>query len=265
MEASKNITIEIFVVDNHSKDGSAEVVKNEFPTVKLIINKINTGFSSANNQALRLATGSFLLLLNPDTIVEKDTFSKCLGFMNTHPDAGCIGVRMVNGDGVFLPESKRALPDPLTAFFKSFGVSVLFPESPFFSRYYLPEIDSNEISLTEVISGAFMMLRKEALEQAGLLDEDYFMYGEDIDLSYRLLKTDYKNYYFPGTQIIHFKGKSTDRNSFSDILHFYRAMRIYVSKRYGGLKYIPFRILVLSAIYFREFFALSNRLLKRKF
>jgi GT2 family glycosyltransferase len=264
-EASKNINTETFVVDNNSKDGSAELVRSEFPSVKLIINKFNSGFSSANNQALRLASGSFLLLLNPDTIVEKDTFSKCIDFMNNHPDAGALGVRMVNGDGIFLPESKRALPDPLTAFFKSFGVSVLFPKSPFFSRYYLPGINNNETSLTEVISGAFMMLRKEALNQAGLLDEDYFMYGEDIDLSYRLLKTDYKNYYFPGTQIIHFKGKSTERNSLTDILYFYSAMRIYVRKRYSGLKYFPFRMPVMFAIYLREFIAISKRTLKRKF
>jgi O-antigen biosynthesis protein len=262
-EASKDMESEIFVVDNDSKDGSAYVVKNEFPHVKLIINNTNTGFSAANNQALRLSTGRFLLLLNPDTIVENDTFSKCLDFMNSHPEAGGLGVRMVNGDGIFLPESKRALPDPLTAFFKTFGLSFLFPKSPIFSRYYLPEIENNETSLTEVISGAFMMIRKDALDLAGLLDEDYFMYGEDIDFSYRLLKTGYRNYYFTGTQITHFKGKSTDRNSISDILHFYKAMRIYVRKRYAGPASFLFRLPVISAIYLREFFAIANRIIHR--
>jgi GT2 family glycosyltransferase len=265
IEASETIESEIFVVDNNSQDDSVSVVKDEFPFVKLIINKINSGFSVANNQALRIATGHYLLLLNPDTIVEKDAFSKCLDFMNSHPDAGCIGVRMVNGNGIFLPESKRALPDPLTAFFKSSGISSLFPKSPFFSRYYLPSVDNNEISLTEVISGAFMMLRKEALDQTGYLDEGYFMYGEDIDLSFRLLQTKFKNYYFPGTTIIHFKGKSTERNSIADILHFYKAMRIYVRKRYTGTIYLPLRLLLLSAIYVREFFAISNRVIRRRF
>lgn len=263
LEASQDIRSEIFVVENNSKDDSADLVRNEFPSVKLIVNSINKGFSKATNQALRIAAGKFLLLLNPDTVVEKDTFSKCIDFMNKHDDAGALGVRMVNGDGIFLPESKRAFPDPRTAFFKSFGISFLFPKSPFFSRYYLPQIDSYEISQTEVISGAFMLLRREALEQAGLPDEDYFMYGEDIDLSYRLLQTGYKNYYFPSTQIIHFKGKSTERNSFTDIQHFYRAMRIYVRKRYKGMKYVPFRIVVITAVYLRELMALGNRFSRR--
>lgn len=263
LAASRNIVCEIFVVDNNSEDGSAEAVRNEFPSVSLIINKVNSGFSVANNQALRIAKGRLLLLLNPDTIVEKDTFSKCIDFMNSHPDAGCIGVRMVNGDGLFLPESKRAFPDPITAFFKTFGISYLLPQSPFFSRYYLPMIDSHKISQTEVVSGAFMMMRKEALEKSGLLDEDFFMYGEDIDLSYRLSRTGFKNYYFPGTQIVHFKGKSTKMNSSEDILHFYKAMRIYVTKRYAGWKNIPFRLMVITAIYIRELLALANRILIR--
>lgn len=260
--ASKNLDIEVFVVDNNSDDGSSDLVKKEFSSVNLICNNTNPGFSVANNQALRMAEGRLLLLLNPDTLVENDTFSKCINFMNTHADAGALGVRMVNGEGKYLPESKRAFPDPYTALFKSFGIAYLFPKSPFFNRYYLPLIDSNETSLTEVISGAFMMVRREALDKSGLLDESFFMYGEDIDLSYRLLQTGYKNYYFPGTQITHFKGKSTKRNSCTDILHFYSAMRIYVRKRYKR-QFWPFRILLFSAIYVREGIALANRFLKR--
>lgn len=261
--AADNIESEVFVVDNNSKDGSIELVKNEFPSVNLICNDSNTGFSVANNQALRIARGRLLLLLNPDTIVESDTFSKCIDFMKSHPDAGSIGVKMVDGEGLYLPESKRAFPDPRTAFFKSVGISYLFPKSSYFSRYYLPQIDSNEISLTEVISGAFMMIRREALDKSGLLDEDFFMYGEDIELSYRLLQTGFRNYYFPCTQIIHFKGKSTKRNSCTDILHFYSAMRIYVRKRYVNWKVRPIRILLLIAIYVREGFALAKRVATR--
>jgi O-antigen biosynthesis protein len=265
LAASRNSDIEVFVVDNNSTDGSADLVKKEFPSVNLICNKSNPGFSVANNQALRIAGGRLLLLLNPDTIVANDTFLKCIDFMNIHADAGTLGVRMVNGEGKYLPESKRAFPDPYTAFFKSFGIAFLFPKSPFLNRYYLPQIDSNETSLTEVISGAFMMVRREALDKSGLLDEDFFMYGEDIDLSYRLLQTGFKNYYFPGTQIIHFKGKSTKRNSCTDILHFYNAMRIYVRKRYMKWTEMPIRILLLIAIYVREIFALANRVITRTF
>jgi GT2 family glycosyltransferase len=257
--ALEKIDSEIFVVDNNSEDGSVEMIKKEFPWVKLIINKINYGFSIANNQAIRKSAGRYVLLLNPDTIVEKDTFSKCINFMNNHPDAGAMGIRMVNGEGKFLPESKRAIPTPGTAFFKSFGLSFLFPGSRYFNRYYLPQIDSRETSITEVISGAFMFMRHEALNKSGLLDEDFFMYGEDVDLSYRLMQNGYRNYYFPEIQIIHFKGRSTPRKGFGDIRYFYKAMRVYVRKRaLEGINrtYVP---LIISAITFREGLALINR------
>ena len=260
--ASENIDCEIFVVDNNSEDGSIEMITSEFPVVKLIINNVNAGFSSANNQAIKKAAGRFVLLLNPDTVVENDTFSKCIDFMNKRPDAGAMGIRMINGEGRFLPESKRALPTPGIAFFKSFGFSFLFPESRFLNRYYLPQTDNHETSLTEVISGAFMFIRREVLNKSGLLDEDFFMYGEDIDLSYRLLQTGYKNYYFPEVQIVHFKGRSTEKNSFKDILYFYKAMRIYVNKRAAEGNYVSLRFLIIVAVFFREGLALANRFLR---
>ncbi|MCE5348097.1 MAG: glycosyltransferase family 2 protein [Bacteroidales bacterium] len=258
-KASNNIDCEIFVVDNNSIDDSCAIVKQEFPEVILICNNINSGFSVANNQAINNAKGKFVLLLNPDTLVEENTFTKCINFMNQHPDAGALGVRMVNGNGEFLPESKRSLPTLPTAFFKVFGFSSLFRGSRFFNRYHLPYIGSFEISKIEVISGAFMFIRREALDKTGLLDEDFFIYGEDIDLSYRLLQAGYNNYYFPGTQIIHFKGKSTARNNFNDIMHFYNAMRIYVRKRSeeGKIKFLYF--LIAPAIYFRQSLAVINR------
>lgn len=256
---------EIFVVDNNSEDGSAEMIKNEFPDVKLINNTVNYGFSAANNQAIKKSVGQFVVLLNPDTIVEEDTFLKCLDFMNKHTDAGALGIRMTDSEGKFLPESKRALPTLRTAFFKSFGLSFLFPKSQFFSRYYLPQIDSRETSLTEVISGAFMFIRREALDISGLLDEDFFMYGEDIDLSYRLLQTGYKNYYFPGTWIVHFKGCSTARDSYKDILHFYKAMMVYVRKRAKEGNYGPLWVFIICAVSLREALALINRFLRLTF
>lgn len=261
-KASENIDSEIFVVDNNSNDDSCILVEQEFPEIILIKNKVNSGFSAANNQAIKLAKGRFVLILNPDTIIEENTFTGCIRFMNDHPDAGALGVRMVDGEGRFLPESKRAFPTPKTAFFKIFGLSFLFPESRLFNRYYLSHIDSFETSVTEVISGAFMFIRGETLRKTGLLDEEFFMYGEDIDLSYRLLQTGYNNYYFPGTRIIHFKGRSTCRDNVTDILYFYKAMRIYIRKRSAEGKYNLLYFLLMPAIYFREGLALLNRILR---
>lgn len=263
--AVEEIESEIFVVDNNSGDGSAEMVKREFPDIKLIENKFNSGFSAANNQAIKDSYGRFILLLNPDTIVEKDTFLKCTEFMNSHPDAGAVGVRMMNGEGKFLPESKRAFPTIQTAFFKTVGLSYLFPRSSLINRYYLPQIDLTETSLTEVISGAFMFLRRDALNKSGLLDEDYFMYGEDIDLSYRLVHTGYFNYYFPGAVIVHFKGKSTPKDGYTDIRSFYKAMRIYIKKRAAEGNYGSFRFILIAATRLRELLALSNRFLRLTF
>jgi O-antigen biosynthesis protein len=263
--ASENIDCEIFVIDNNSPDDSCVMVEKDFPQVILIKNKINKGFSHANNQAIKLSKGRFILLLNPDTLVNDDTFVKGIRFMNDHPDTGAMGVKMINGEGLFLPESKRAIPTPLTAFFKIFGFSCLFPQSGFFNRYYLINIDNHETSETEIISGAFMLISREALVKTGLLDEDYFMYGEDIDFSYRLLQNGFKNYYNPDIQITHFKGKSTGRNNYNDILHFYRAMRIYVRKRSAEGNFIFFHSLFIIAIYFREGLALINRFFHIRF
>lgn len=263
--AAYNIDCEIFVVDNNSEDGSAEMIKNEFPDVRLIINKDNYGFSAANNQAIKLSSGRFLLLLNPDTLVMKDTFTDCIEYMDKHADAGALGVRMINGEGIFLPESKRAFPTPLTAFYKIFGLSYLFPKSPLLNKYYLPQVTNLHPSCTEVISGAFMFIRREALNRSGPLDEDFFMYGEDIDLSYRLAQTGYNNYYLPDIQIVHYKGKCTSRNSYNDILQFYKAMRIYTRKRAREGKYKSIVLIILPAVCFIEMLALFNRFLKLTF
>lgn len=237
-KASENLDCEIFVVDNKSTDGSCSMVEAEFPEVKLIKNRVNRGYSSANNQALKTASGRYVLLLNPDTIVKENTFRSCISFMDSHPDAGATGVRMINGKGKFLPESKRALPTPGTAFFKMSGLSYLFPKSRLFNRYNLGHLDSMQISKADVISGAFMFLRAEAVAKTGLLDEEFFMYGEDIDYSYRLLKAGYNNYYFPDAEIIHFKGESTKKENIKAVVNFYKAMAIYVRKHYtsGNMK-----------------------------
>ena len=233
MKAAENISSETIVVDNNSADGSCSMVRMNFPGVRLIRNSHNAGFSAACNQAIKVSSGRFVLLLNPDTIVEEDTFKKCLNFMKEHTDAGAVGVKMINGEGRFLPESKRSLPTPATAFFKMAGLSGLFPKSGLFNRYYLGHIDNSETTEADILSGAFMFIRREALDKTGLLDETYFMYGEDIDLSYRLINAGYKNYYYPAAKIIHYKGESTRKGDINYIVHFYRAMLIFIGSHFG--------------------------------
>ena len=213
LKAAERIDCEIFVVDNNSVDGSVALVRQKFPEVKLIVNKDNVGFSRANNQAIRESNGRYVLLLNPDTLVEEDTFSKTVGFMDEHPNAGGLGVKMIDGKGRFLPESKRGLPTPSVAFYKIFGLSALFPKSKIFGKYHLGFLSKEETHSVEVLSGAFMLMRKSALDKVGLLDEDFFMYGEDIDLSYRIILGGYKNYYYHNARIIHYKGESTKKSS----------------------------------------------------
>ncbi len=242
---------EVWVVDNHSVDGSLKMLKEKFPQVKLIANQENVGFARANNQAIRQSTGEYVLLLNPDTLVESDTFSKCLEFMDAHPDGGGLGVKMVNGKGEFLPESKRGLPLPSVAFYKIFGLSKLFPKSRKFGSYHLTYLDKDEINPVDVLSGAFMLLRRKALDEVGLLDEDYFMYGEDIDLSYRITQGGYKNYYFPQTRIIHYKGESTKKSSVNYVVVFYRAMQIFAQKHFSHKNAGIFNFMINFAIWFR--------------
>jgi GT2 family glycosyltransferase len=232
--AAKLVETQVFVVDNASSDGSAELVSAHFPEVFLIKNTENVGFSTANNQAIRASEGDFVLLLNPDTLVEADTFRKCVDFMDAHPRGGGLGVRMLDGGGRFLPESKRGFPSPWVAFCKTFGLARIFSSSRLFNEYhlgYLPENETNEVA---VLSGAFMMMRRAALDEVGLLDEAFFMYGEDIDLSYRLTQGGWTNYYFSDTQIIHYKGESTKKGSLNYVKVFYQAMIIFAKKHFTG-------------------------------
>lgn len=230
--ATKDISSEFFVVDNHSKDQSAEMVKNHFPEVNLIINAKNVGFSAANNQAIAKAQGKFILVINPDTVTNPDTLNKALNFLNTREDIGCIGVRMLNAKGDFLPESKRGLPTPWVSFCKLSGLYRIFPKSKLFNSYYMGWINEFETTEVDVLPGAFMLFRASAIKNVGLFDEAFFMYGEDIDLSYRLKLAGYKNYYFPETYITHFKGQSTRKFSFKYIFSFYGSMFIFVRKHF---------------------------------
>ncbi len=259
LKATKNIPAEIFVVDNNSADGSRQLVMEKFPGVHFIGNKVNVGFSKANNQAIREAKGKYILLLNPDTVVEEDTFSKVIDYMNLHPEAGGLGVKMIDGKGNFLPESKRGLPTPWVAFCKMFGLSALFPKSKKFARYHLSFLNENEVHEVDVLAGAFMLLRKETLDKVGLLDEDFFMYGEDIDLSYRISKGGYKNIYFPETTIIHYKGESTKKGSLNYVKVFYNAMIIFARKHYSSGKAGIYTFLLHLAIWFRATLSVLRR------
>ncbi|HZH74172.1 MAG TPA: glycosyltransferase [Mariniphaga sp.] len=251
LNASKGISSEIFVVDNNSVDGSVQLVKEKFPQVKIIENEINVGFSKANNQAIRIATGKYILLLNPDTVVEEHTFSKVVQFMEQRPETGGLGVKMIDGKGNFLPESKRGLPTPWVAFYKMFGLSALFPRSKRFGKYHLTYLDKSKIHEVDVLAGAFMLLRREVLDKVGMLDENFFMYGEDIDLSYRITKGGYKNYYFPETTIIHYKGESTKKGTLNYVKVFYSAMIIFAQKHFSSGKANTFSFLLQLAIWFR--------------
>ncbi len=239
------------------------MVQQKFPNVHCIANKENVGFSSANNQAIALSDARYILLLNPDTVVEEDTFDKVVTFMDAHPEGGGLGVRMVDGKGRFLPESKRGLPTPMVAFYKIFGLSKIFPKSKRFGRYhlgYLSEFETNEV---DVLSGAFMLMRKETLEKVGVLDETFFMYGEDIDLSYRIQLGGYKNYYFPETKIIHYKGESTKKSSVNYVFIFYRAMIIFAKKHFSQNNAKLFSFAIHLAIYLRASLSIVRRFIER--
>ena len=251
LNASKGLDVEVIVVDNNSVDKSVDLVRTKFPEVQLIANKDNVGFSKANNQAIRIAKGEYVLLLNPDTLLEEDTLKKCCDFMDAHPDAGGLGVKMVDGKGKFLPESKRGLPTPEVAFFKMFGLASIFPKSKLFGKYHLGYLPENETHSVDVLSGAYMFMRKETLDKVGLLDEEYFMYGEDIDLSYRIIQGGYKNYYFPETRIIHYKGESTKKTSINYVFVFYKAMAIFARKHFTQNKAALFSLLINIAIYLK--------------
>lgn len=264
-KAARNIDCEVFVVDNNSVDGSVVMVREKFPEVKVIANTDNRGFSRANNQAIKVAAGEYVLLLNPDTVVEEDTFAKIVRFMDDQPDAGGLGVKMVDGKGKFLPESKRGLPTPAIAFYKIFGLASLFPKSKTFGQYHQTFLDPDNIHQVDVLSGAFMLIRKSVLDKIGGLDEEYFMYGEDIDLSYRITQQGYKNYYFPETRIIHYKGESTKKSSINYVLVFYQAMIIFAQKHFSQKNARLFSLLINLAVYFRAFLAILKRVAGKVF
>ena len=245
--ASNHIELEVFVVDNASVDGSVEMVRDRYPQVQLIANNDNVGFAKANNQALRRCTGDLILLLNPDTVVEHDTLSKCVGFFASHPDCGGLGVKMINGEGTYLKESKRGFPTPEAAFYKISGLIRLFPHNRRIAAYYMGHLDDEETNPIDILPGAFLMVSRAALDKVGLLDESYFMYGEDIDFSWRIKLAGFENYYYPTARIIHYKGESTKHGSMNYVYTFYNAMSIFVQHYFSGSRARWFNLLLRLA------------------
>ena len=261
-KSSAGLEVEVIVVDNNSTDHSLEYLRPRFPNVHFISNEANAGFAKACNKGLLKAKGRFILFLNPDTLVPEDCFSACLGFFEKHPDCGALGVQMIDGSGKFLKESKRSFPSPLTSLYKLSGLSMVFPHSRTFSRYHLGHLEKNRDHQVDVLAGAFMMIRKEVIEKTGGFDETFFMYGEDVDLSYRIQQLGYKNYYFAGTTIIHFKGESTKRGSLNYVRMFYQAMSLFVRKHYGGTRAGVFNTSIHLAIWIRAFIAALTKFIK---
>ena len=262
IKAIKNIEGEIIVIDNNSTDGSRDFFLNKFGEVNFIWNHENEGFAKANNKALKEALGDYILFLNPDTIVPEDCFQKCITFIKSKNDSIALGSKMIDGSGKFLKESKRAFPSPMTSLYKLSGLSRLFPKSKIFSKYHLGYLDKNATHEVDVLAGAFMMMPKKITDSVGSFDESFFMYGEDIDLSYRIQKAGFRNYYFAENTIIHFKGESTKKGSINYVRMFYKAMSVFVQKHYGGSKAGLFNFLIQSAIYIRAGLAAIAQFLK---
>ena len=265
------IDVEVFVVDNDSQDGTIAYLKDAFPSqldasndsarLHLIANRHNVGFGRANNQALRHCKGEYVLFLNPDTILTEHTLLDCLSAAREQPKLGAIGVAMLQANGQFAPESRRGLPTPWVAFCRMSGLTKLFPKSRKLARYYMSYLSQDETAPIDIVSGAFMFCSREALNEVGGFDEDFFMYGEDIDLSYRFLKAGYRNFYVP-TPIVHYKGESTHKNSYRYVHVFYEAMLIFFQKHFPTSS-LAIRIPVRCAIYARALLALLQQLLKK--
>ena len=260
-QAMQGMAGEVIVVDNLSGDDSIAFSRERHPDVTFIENQENVGFARANNQAIMQARGEFTLILNPDTIITPRCLQEGIAWMRSHPKCGAIGARMMDGNGVFLPESKRSFPTPWVSFCKIFGLSKLFPRSPWFAKYHLRYLSDLEPQCIDILSGAYMLCRTNVLQQLGGFDEDFFMYGEDIDLSYRIVKAGYENWFLP-TPMVHYKGESTHKDSMRYVKVFYDAMLIFYRKHFPRFNLIFYPIVKLGVI-IRAGLAMARRLVKR--
>lgn len=256
---------EVIVVDNSSRDSGRDEICSTFEHITWIDNSENVGFGRANNQGFSRAKGVYTLILNPDTVLQEDTLEKCISYLLAHPEVGGLGIKGLDGSGQFLPESKRALPTPLVALWKITGLSAIFPKSSVFARYHLGHLSPEENHEVDILVGCFMMVPTQLLLSVGGFDPQYFMYGEDIDLSYELQKTGHKNIYFSDSQIIHYKGESTKRGSLNYVRMFYKAMVLFAKKQFTGSSAAAYSLLIYSGIYLRATLAIVARLGKSTF
>lgn len=256
---------EVIVIDNSSRDSGRDEICSTFKDITWIDNSENVGFGRANNQGFSHAKGVYTLILNPDTVLQEDTLEKCISYLLAHPEVGGLGIKGLDGSGQFLPESKRALPTPLVALWKITGLSAIFPKSSVFARYHLGHLSAEENHEVDILVGCFMMVPTQLLLSVGGFDPQYFMYGEDIDLSYELQKTGHKNIYFSDSQIIHYKGESTKRGSLNYVRMFYKAMVLFAKKQFTGSSAAAYSLLIYSGIYLRATLAIVARLGKSTF
>ena len=258
--ATQNIDAEAIIIDNNSNDGSWDYISSLRIDGKSFRINNNGGFAKACNQGFALSLGRYVLFLNPDTILSENSLKDCISFFESHKDAGAVGVKMIDAKGKYLKESKRGLPTPAASFYKLFGLAAIFPRSKVLAKYYQGHLPENENNPVEVLSGAFMMIKREAFEQTGGFDPSFFMYGEDIDLSVRIENAGYKNYYLGKISITHIKGGSTTYDR-KQVMVFYDAMKLFVKKHYADKP--AWYILFLNAgINFRKNIALLSLLFR---
>ena len=257
------LEVEVFLVDNASTDGSIEAINKSFPQVQLIVNESNLGFSAANNRAIKKADGKYILLLNSDTVIFPDTLSTMLDYMERHPEVGAAGCKVVLPDGRLDKACKRSFPTPSNALFHALQLHKLFPNSEKFGAYNLTYLPEDQISDVECLVGAFMMVRKTTIDEIGLLDETFFMYGEDIDWCYRIKQAGWRITYYPKTRIIHYKGSSAKKKRWSMLWEFHRAMLIYYNKHLAREKGMLVNLLVYLAIYLRYSIVVVGNLFKK--
>ncbi len=261
--AMQGIEGEIIVADNNSKDDSCDMVREKFPSVVLLANKENLGFSKANNQAAAIAKGDYILFLNPDTVMPEDFFTKTLAYMDAHPQAGALGPRLIDGKGVYAPDGKKSFPTLQVALFKTIGINKLFPNSPYFNKYYAVHVGEHETAPVEVLSGCCMLVRSNVLQQiGGAFDEDYFMYCEDVDLSYRIQQAGYQNIYYPPATLIHYKGESTRKATLQYVRIFNEALITFVKKHYTKEQARLYLLFINIGIILRALLGTLKRALK---
>lgn len=256
-ESKTSYTFEVILIDNHSTDDSLVRIKAEYPQVKLIENKINVGYSRGNNQGMREASGRYVLLLNSDTILEEQTLEIMISYMDKNIEVGASGCKIVLPDGSLDKACKRGFPTPLASFYYAFGFSKLFPDKPHFNQYQLSHLDSDHEYDVDCLVGAFMLVRKQVIDQVGMLDESFFMYGEDIDWCYRIKQAGWRIYYYPRTKITHYKGASSRRKPVKIIYEFHRAMFLFHKKHYQKKYFFIINYLVYTGIYLKLLMSLA--------